>query len=479
MCENISEDVNEDVAQCFLDKALSMMHDHGDNGHGYEGEGTWIRDSRDTGRNVACTENIVPTDVTACTQWRSNYGHEEIVDFKVLANYEGKQEESSVWVVSDQGDDEEGEYLVSGDWYVKEGSGAIMWREDITPNDDWWNEGDDDDHDHDHDHDHDYDMIFYCTNDGEDYASEMGGIVCPEGPNVQPMCPNNEPCYCIDTDGSCEDGDDDWGYPEEDDAALLDGIVGIQDPQDAGDDCRPSAQDSNMLGKISDNEDKPLRCSFDFKINFEGVDESLKTHVAYIPFQDEEKWTLVIEMFEAYEFIKCDNCNVDDNGVMTGSGSVNVTFGKVEEEKDPQPDCDHTIGLDSTGMAFDPVKLSIKAGETVCWQWKDAAMAHNVLELEGEYDSTMNLTNINFGFSSGEPSVTVDFRHTFTKDNMTHYYVCEPHASTGMVGQITVGEGSEDDPVQQAIDDNEVPSIGFVVGSLVLVGAAGLRRRIH
>ena len=116
--------------------------DHGDNGHGYEGEGTWIRDSRDTGRDVACTENIVPTDVTACTQWRSNYGHGEIVYFEVLADYEDKQEESSVWVVSDQGDDEEGEYLVSGDWYVKEGSGAIMWREDITPNDDWWSEED-------------------------------------------------------------------------------------------------------------------------------------------------------------------------------------------------------------------------------------------------------------------------------------------------------------------------------------------------
>jgi hypothetical protein len=47
-----------------------------------------------------------------------------------------------------------------------------------------------------------------------------------------------------------------------------------------------------------------------------------------------------------------------------------------------------------------------------------------------------------------------------------------------MVGQITVGNGTED-PVQQTLEDNEVPSIGFVVGSLVLVGAAGLRRRIH
>ena len=28
----------------------------------------------------------------------------------------------------------------------------------------------------------------------------------------QPICPDGEPCICIDVDGSCEDGDDDWGY---------------------------------------------------------------------------------------------------------------------------------------------------------------------------------------------------------------------------------------------------------------------------
>ena len=62
---------------------------------------------------------------------------------------------------------------------------------------------------------------------------------------------------------------------------------------------------------------------------------------------------------------------------------------------------------------------------------------------------------------------------------MTHYYVCEPHAATGMVGQITVGEGSEVDPVQETLDEEGLPSVSFIVGSLVLIGAAGLRRRIH
>ena len=229
-----------------------------------------------------------------------------------------------------------------------------------------------------------------------------------------------------------------------------------------------------MLGNVDDNAGQPLTCTFEFNISFDGVDDSLDTHEAYIPFEDEQLWTLKIEMLEGYEFIGCDNCDVDDEGVMTGSGPVNITFAKSE----PQPDCDVVVGLSADGMAFDPVKLAINVGETVCWQWEDAAMAHNVVELEGEYDSNSNLTAIDFGFSSGEPAMTVDFRHTFTEDNKVHYYVCAPHAQLGMVGQVTVGNGT-DDPVQQAIEDEEVPSLGFVFGSLVLVGAAGLRRRIH
>lgn len=58
--------------------------------------------------------------------------------------------------------------------------------------------------------------IYYCSNDSKEYAESNGGILCPEGPGVVPLCPNAEPCVCIDWDNSCTDGDDDWGYyPEE------------------------------------------------------------------------------------------------------------------------------------------------------------------------------------------------------------------------------------------------------------------------
>lgn len=59
--------------------------------------------------------------------------------------------------------------------------------------------------------------VFYCSNDGEGYANSMGGILCPEGEGEVPTCPDGEPCVCIDVDGSCTDGDDDWGYVDHED----------------------------------------------------------------------------------------------------------------------------------------------------------------------------------------------------------------------------------------------------------------------
>ena len=43
-----------------------------------------------------------------------------------------------------------------------------------------------------------------CMGVIEDWSLEMDG--------PQPICPDGEPCICIDIDDSCDDGDDDWGY---------------------------------------------------------------------------------------------------------------------------------------------------------------------------------------------------------------------------------------------------------------------------
>ena len=262
-------------------------------------------------------------------------------------------------------------------------------------------------------------------------------------------------------------------HDQDDNPALLDGIVGVNDPENN----EPVPLSENMIGSISDNEGMPLYMGTIFKVHFDGVDDSLETHELYIPIgEDREDWYVQIVFLEGYGVISCDGCEdleIDGSDAKFHANEpVTIIFGS-------RPGCDHVVGLDSTGYAFEPADITINVGETVCWQWEGAADVHNVLELESEFDEDMDLTAVSVGFFSGEPSNTVDFRHTFTEDNMTHYYVCEPHAAMGMVGKITVGEGSEEDPVEEIVEESGLPSVGFIVGVLALIGAAGLRRRIH
>lgn len=101
--------------------------------------------------------------------------------------------------------DSDGDIMMSDGYEMEEcsqledGSGWECLRHD--------DHGDHDDHDH---------YVFYCSNDGEEYANSMGGILCPDGAGVVPTCPDGQPCVCIDVDGSCDDGDDDWGYENHD-----------------------------------------------------------------------------------------------------------------------------------------------------------------------------------------------------------------------------------------------------------------------
>ena len=120
-----------------------------------------------------------------------NDGHEDCEDGSDEYDDDGSDSdnESGMWMC-DNGEE------IPEDW-VNDG------YEDCEDGSDEYDDGDDD-------------YAFYCSNDGEDYAESMGGILCPEGPGVTPECPNGESCVCIDVDGSCDDGDDDWGYYADD-----------------------------------------------------------------------------------------------------------------------------------------------------------------------------------------------------------------------------------------------------------------------
>ena len=123
---------------------------------------------------------------------------------------------------------------------------------------------------------------------------------------------------------------------------------------------------------------------------------------------------------------------------------------------------DHQIGLGEDGLSFGQNHLEIAAGDSVCWNWQDASMAHNVVEVEPTPG----------GFSSGDPTRNLVFIHTFST-NGTYEYHCQPHATSGMTGTIQVGPA----PVAPSSEGGDTPGFTLVLGTLALLGAAFTRRR--
>ena len=137
--------------------------------------------------------------------------------------------------------------------------------------------------------------------------------------------------------------------------------------------------------------------------------------------------------------------------------------------------CDYVIGLTEDGMAFDNTDLSIDVGQTVCWIWNDAAMAHNVAEIREEGDTSRDAA----GYYSGTPVTSIDYRITFNNDE-TFYYICEPHASMEMNGKVVVGTGISETPTTVVESDDNTPGFTAGIAAIALISAlvvAGSRRR--
>ena len=163
------------------------------------------------------------------------------------------------------------------------------------------------------------------------------------------------------------------------------------------------------------------------------------------------------------------------NGVIHVIDKVLMPVKEEEpKEEDSLPSCDHVIGLDSTGYAYSPASLTIKVGETVCWQWTDSADLHNVAEISSEGDQMRK----EGGIYSGETAKTVDFRHTFTEAT-TFHYICEPHVGMQMVGKVIVGDSTESETsTPYSGDDEETPGFGIVLGVMAVIGIALISRRL-
>jgi|TARA_B110001450_G_scaffold239165_1_gene246814 plastocyanin len=127
---------------------------------------------------------------------------------------------------------------------------------------------------------------------------------------------------------------------------------------------------------------------------------------------------------------------------------------------------DVIVTVDSTSLRFSPSQVTITEGQAVRFMWDGQALAHNAVADDGMFDS-------------GDPERDVDYRFVFEVGTAgTHTFVCEPHASAGMVGTITVDAA----PVEVIEEEPEppvenTPALSLVSSLLVMAFAATLVAR--
>jgi halocyanin-like protein len=117
------------------------------------------------------------------------------------------------------------------------------------------------------------------------------------------------------------------------------------------------------------------------------------------------------------------------------------------------PDAEPTLVVGSSPAgtdahdAFDPVVARVVPGTTVSWLWTGYGGPHNVVALDGSFDS-------------GEPvdSNGIQFEHTFAEPG-TYQYVSEPERGEGMRAVVEVAEPPSSD--YPAVDEWLVNADGY------------------
>ena len=113
------------------------------------------------------------------------------------------------------------------------------------------------------------------------------------------------------------------------------------------------------------------------------------------------------------------------------------------------------VTVDSTNLRFNPSTITLNEGDSVRFVWGSQALPHNAVEQNEVFDS-------------GEPARNLEYEYFFDYESAGVYdYVCEPHASVGMKGEITVQDVEQavvEDPEVKASDDG-LPIISILVGT--------------
>ncbi|MFC4987304.1 plastocyanin/azurin family copper-binding protein [Saliphagus infecundisoli] len=117
--------------------------------------------------------------------------------------------------------------------------------------------------------------------------------------------------------------------------------------------------------------------------------------------------------------------------------------------------------------AFEPEELAIEPGTTVQWAWQGTQAQHNVHPTsqpgEANWEGHMPLESGDFSFQS-----------TFDVEG-EYEYQCDPHASLGMVGTVTVSPDAgttAEGPIQLVPDAAWTLVIATVAGMLATLSLA-------
>ena len=119
------------------------------------------------------------------------------------------------------------------------------------------------------------------------------------------------------------------------------------------------------------------------------------------------------------------------------------------------------VTVDSTNLRFNPSTITLNEGDSVRFVWGSQALPHNAVE-ENEV------------FDSGEPARNLEYEYFFDFESAGVYdYVCEPHASVGMQGEITVQDveqAVENETVVESSSSEGLPVMSILVGTGLLTG---------
>jgi len=128
---------------------------------------------------------------------------------------------------------------------------------------------------------------------------------------------------------------------------------------------------------------------------------------------------------------------------------------------------DVIVTVDSTNLRFNPSEITIQEGQAIRFVWGGQALPHNAVADDGVFDS-------------GEPARDVDYRIVFEVGTAGSYrFVCEPHESVGMVGQLIVEPAPvivEEEEEEEEPEVEKTPAVSMLSSILVLLVAVVRRR---